>query len=210
MADQPAVVTAAAPTFFEQVVEAVGTGSPVGAAIKLGLSTGGGNRKTVLEASAMAGLGCAVGAGLYGGLSVVNMDFAALIASIAGGMVPAIAMLRKMRQQQQQERDDHKNEQQQIIGSETTAGGGGGGDNKDKPSSLLLLDDDGQQQQPAEFADGIFPEIRRIARQQLDYALEGIGDGDNGMWKLFVTDGELRMYKMKREVRFDFAKELNY
>lgn len=39
-------------------------------------------------------------------------------------------------------------------------------------------------------------EITSISTQQLDFALEGVNDG----WELFVSDGELKMYKMEREL----------
>jgi len=43
----------------------------------------------------------------------------------------------------------------------------------------------------------IFSEVRDIAKQQLDYALQDVG---SGAWELFVNDGELKMYKMEKEI----------
>ncbi|KAI6230421.1 Collagen type IV alpha-3-binding protein [Aphelenchoides fujianensis] len=52
--------------------------------------------------------------------------------------------------------------------------------------------------QSAEDAEApIFGEIRRITDEQLHYAMAGVEEGE---WELFVKDGEMRMYKMEKEV----------
>ncbi|KAI6183186.1 Collagen type IV alpha-3-binding protein [Aphelenchoides bicaudatus] len=42
----------------------------------------------------------------------------------------------------------------------------------------------------------IFSEIKRITEDQLKHALADVDDG----WELFVKDGEMRMYKMEKEI----------
>ena len=45
-----------------------------------------------------------------------------------------------------------------------------------------------------------FDEVRRVAHQQLQFALADVSENNSEGWELFVEDGNLKMYKIESEI----------
>ncbi|KAI6195317.1 Collagen type IV alpha-3-binding protein [Aphelenchoides besseyi] len=59
------------------------------------------------------------------------------------------------------------------------------------------LKSDGSSQSTSHKEAPIFEEIRRITDEQLSHAMANVNEGE---WELFVRDGDMRMYKMEKEI----------
>lgn len=45
----------------------------------------------------------------------------------------------------------------------------------------------------------LWPQIDEVCRQQLYFARQGVGEGEND-WQLFADEGEMKMYRREQEI----------